>query len=262
MESYGWIVEDKTNKSIVADVKLYDSKTGESFAAFSADHFHVWTDDNDAVLEIAAKGYKTVLIPATDLQYQNDVFLKKSSLPYLQIIAVSALLAYAAKKKKKVGEINEHDLKMVALGLGGLIGFGLLRKLLIALGLWKDPSTKALDDAATDPNNFWHPQFYLNLLSQGVNWTTGINTATADQWLRDIDNAFSFFGDNEAKVKGILERCQTQATLSFLAWEYNHNTGGDFLSYLRGQEKWYPWGGLSDTDVYEVSQYISKLPKY
>lgn len=211
--------------------------------------------------KISAPGKKTISGPLASLS-DDTIYLVKENFPYLQLIAVAALFAYAAKKKKSVGALDEKDLKLIALGLGGVISFSLLTKLLQSLGLWKSADTKALDVAASDPNSFWHPAFYLKLLSQGVKWSTGITATTADQWLRELDDAFSFFGDNEAKVKGILLRCQTQATMSFLAWEYNRNTGGDFLAYLRGQEKWYPWGGLSDYDINEVNKYISQLPKY
>lgn len=216
---------------------------------------------SDFGVKIESEGYKTI---STTLDKLTDttIFLQKASLPYIQIIAAVALFAYAAKHRKKVGEITENDLRLIALGFGGLLAFDTLRKVLEGLGLWKSRDTKDLDNAATDPNSFWSPNYYLSLAAKGTQWTTGITATTADQWLKDIDNAFSFWGDNESTVIGILKRCRTQATLSFLAWEYNHNTGGDFLSYLRGKEKWYPWGGLSDADVNEVSQYISRLPKY
>lgn len=265
METQGYIVDKKTLAPVKAYWELYNKRTGEIFATATADVYNIWvTDDPDnTYLKITASGYKTFDSVVTALtEPSDDIYLQKKSLPYIEIIAAIALFTYAAKHKKKVGELTPNDLKMVALGLGGIIAFEALQKILEGLGLWRSIDTKAIDNYASNPNSFWSPNYYLTLLSQGVTWSTGITRTTADIWLKDLDNAFSFFGDNEAVAKGILERCQTQATLSFLAWCYNQNTGGNFLSFLRGQDKWYPWGGLSDADINEVSQYISKLPKY
>lgn len=262
IESTGNFIDSNENP-LTATWKWYNKKTGEIYATAISTSFHVWgdTDLDNVALYAEVHGYRSAEIMATQLQPQNNIIFKK--VPYLvYLAAVVALIAMAKKKKKEVGAVTMQDILPFLYIAGGVLAFTFVKQILEALGIWKSKETKGLDTLASDPNSFWSPNFYLNLLRQGVTWTTGITATTADEWLKEIENAMGFFGDNESIVMGVLKRCQTQATFSFLAWEYNYNTGGDFLAFLRGRDAWYPWAGLSDTDIYSVSQYISNLPKY
>lgn len=180
--------------------------------------------------------------------------------------ALLLLLLIYQKHKSKVGAFDKKKVidigEIALLGIGAILAYRFVKKILDFLGITKSQATISLDDAMSNPKSPWNPQYYLNLLSAGVQWTSGINTATADQWIQDIKDAMGFFGDNESQVMGVLKRCQTQATLSFLSWEYQHNTGEDFLSFLRGRSSFYPWAGLSDDDLYSVQNYILQLPKF
>lgn len=263
MDSFGYFLDSK-GSPLTAHWKWYNVATGETYGEQTSNVFHVWgdTDLENVVLFAEVPGYPKVVIKALDLQQpQNDIVFKHP--PYLlYATAIVALVLLARKKNKKVGAITMTEVMPFLYIAGGVLAFGAIQKILVALGILKSPETKNLDNLSEDPNSFWSPNFYLTLLSQGVQWTSGIDTATAAQWIQDIKNAMGFFGDSEATIIGILKRARTQATFSFLAWEYNYETGGDFLAFLRGRDSWYPWAGLSDSDIYSVSQYISKLQKY
>lgn len=232
---------------------------------------------NQLGLQFYKTGYKKIVTTAEqvmNLQSNNDgtytLYFEKGvgTTVIFEAAALAALLFiyYRHKKRKGVGAFNKQKAidigEVVLLGIGAYLLYKMVKKILDFLGVTKSAATISLDGAETNPKSPWNPQYYLNLLSEGVQWSTGITATTAAQWIQDLKDAMGFFGDNESKVMGILKRCQTQATLSFLAWEYQHETGEDFLAFLRGRSSWYPWAGLSDDDLYNVQNYILQLPKY
>lgn len=254
---------DAAGNSITASWKWYNVVTGEIYAQATAPAFHVWgdTDLQNVALMVSAHGYSHVKIMALQLQASNDIVLKK--IPYaLYLAAVVALIAMAKRKQKQVGAVTIQDVLPFLYIAGGVLAFTFVKQILEALGIWKSKDTKELDAAVTDPNSFWSPYFYLDLTSQGIVSTVPFNRATADQWLSELDDCFHWYGDDEARAKGILKRAPTQMIFSFVSWVFNQNTGEDFIGYLRGESNYLPWKGLSDADINEVNQYISKLKQY
>lgn len=268
---------DENNQPLLVSGTLFDISTNEVNStianSYEADITLNVIPSYQLGVEFSAPGYKTIKTTVAELQAKasagtvNLVFQKGIGLMVIYTgAAIALLLLLLRSEKKNVGAFDKQKAigitEVVLIGIAGLLALNLIKKILDFLGITKSAATINLDNASNNPSSFWSPQYYLDLLSKGVQWSAGIDTTTAGNWLQEISDAMSFFGDNESKIIGILKRCPTQATLSFLAWEYNYRTGEDFLSWLRGKSAFYPWAGLSDSDLYDVSQYISKLPKY
>lgn len=274
--------DDKGNALTVGNVVLYNLSTGEKYITeLQPGHGNLIQLDSGGIpllqigITISAFGFKTIkttfeeLYQRTDAQNRVNLIFEKgigTQVIFTGAAIAALLLIIKNSKRKNVGAFDlvkaEDTMLFIAKIVVGLLAYNLLKKILDFLGITKSQATISLDTASTDPNSPWNPNYYLNLLSKGVTWSGGITRTTAEQWLSEINDALSFWGDSESKVIGVLKRCPTQATLSFLAWVYNQDKGEDFLAYLRGRSSWYPWAGLSDSDLYDVSQYISKLPKY
>lgn len=211
-------------------------------------------------VQIKAPGYKTISA-RLDTITDTTIFLQKTSkLPFLELIAAAAILAYAAKKKKKVGALTMEEIKPFLFVGGGILAFDSVKRILEGLGFWKSPATKNLDDASTNPNSFWNPNFWRTVKPDAANWTYAIDITTAQEWLKDLRNAFGAFNDNEEQAIAVFRRCRTQANCSFLADIFNRTYNEDLLTWLRGG--WWPQDRLSDADVNTINNYISRLPKY
>lgn len=269
MATYYLDIYGDKGQGIVYNAFLTDTDTKEPLATFNSNGIDPQVKlDIDTVnyplssytLTVKANGFKTL---ATTLDKITDttIFLQKANrLPFLELIAAASILAYAAKKKKKVGALTMDEVKPFLFIGGGILAFDSVKRILEGLGFWKSEATKNLDDASTNPANYWNPNFWRTVNPSGTGWTYAIDVTTAQQWLSELRDAFGAFNDNEEQAIGILKRCRTQANLSFLADIFNRTYGEDLLTWLRGG--WWPQDRLSDADVYTVNNYISRLPKY
>lgn len=154
---------------------------------------------------------------------------------------------------------NEKIVVWVGVGLAVYLVFnvvGGISALAEMFGLKEKQDTKDLNNSSTDPTNFWNPNFYTT----GPVGTLLLTQAAAGQMAASIWRAFGPFDDNEELVKGVLKQLKTQSQVSFLAKVFYQDYKTDLLSYLRGTT--WPYDRLSDADVNELNNYISKLPKY
>lgn len=244
-----------------------DAQTNEVLSTYHSDGINpqvkIYTADfplSSYRIAVQATGYKN-FTAVLDKISDTTIFLQKQSkLPFLEMIAAGLILAYAAKKKKRVGALTMEEIKPFLYIGGGILAFDSVKRILEGLGFWKSEATKNLDDASTNPNSYWNPNFWRTIKPDAANWTYAIDVTTAQEWINDLRAAFGAFNDNEDQAIGVLKRCRTQANLSFLADIFNRTYGEDLLTWLRGG--WWPQDRLSDADVYTINNYISRLPKY
>jgi hypothetical protein len=262
-------ITDASGNEINDAVLTSVNASGQQIAAplqLSSNVYSAYTDqDPDTTYMIfSAKGYTSLYVPFSMLEENPNVSLTKdSSVPVWMMLAILAAIILVQKKKKKdgkVGAFGTADVYTVMMLVGGVIAFSIIRKVLEGLGLWNSKDTKALDNASTDPNSFWNPNYWLTIKPPDKAWTYAISEATADQWCDEIYNSFGAFNDDEEDVIGIFKRCRTKANCSFLAWAWDRYKGGDLLAYLRGGN--WPSDRLSDKDVNTINSFISKLPNY
>lgn len=228
--------------------------------------YSAWTNENPYIYSVrfSKPGYETQIIQFIDLEQFPDVYLVRSgtefSLTTVGIVVAALGLTIASFKKqgKKISGITTGDvIPFIVIG-GALIAFDVVNKILIKLGIVDSAATIALDDAATNPNSFWNPNFWKS--APNGQYSYAITESEARQWIRDIKNSFGAFNDNEEQAIAVFKRCRTQANASFLSWVFNKDSGEDLLKYLRGG--WWPQDRLSDADVWEITQFVNGLPKY
>lgn len=139
-----------------------------------------------------------------------------------------------------------------------LFGFPLLKQTMEGLGIWRSKEEKNFDNQQSDPGSFWNPQF----------WRTGgdgtlLLTDAACNWLyNEIYDSFSLINDDESRIYAAFKTLRTQSQLSWFAHWVQTRKGMDLLDWLIGS-KYGPVGDhLSAAEVYNITQYINKLPKY
>lgn len=207
-----------------------------------------------------AKGYITHAIALDILIEMPTVTLTENkNIPIWAILAVAAAVIIYRKKRKKVGAFNMGDLLPIALILGGVLAFDVIKRILEALGLWDSKDTKELDDVSSDPSSAWNPNFWKQKPSN-VAWTYAITTTQALQYAKEIYDSFGAFDDCEECAKGVFRQLRTKANVSFLADNFQQKYGKDLLDFLRGGL--WPKDRLSDADVAEINRYIQQLPNY
>jgi hypothetical protein len=175
---------------------------------------------------------------------------------WLVAAAVAAAVVVYRRKDGKVGAMTKDDLIPIFWLAGGIIGFTILRKVLIGLGIWDDPTSVKLDKEGQDPNSPWRPDFWRR--SQNYSYTIDENTAKA--YAKEIYDSFGMFDDCEECAIGVFRRLRTQANLSYLSDIFVQVYGEDLLTFLRGGL--WPKDRLSDEDVATINDMISKLPSF
>lgn len=205
-----------------------------------------------------SQGFASVKRSGAELMANGNIVLAKTS-AMLLIIAAIGLFLVLRNKQKKVGKLTTEEVKPWLLIGGAALGFVLFKQLMEALGLWKDPDERRLDDLSKDANSFWNPNFWRNIPA-GSNYTNPITLTTAKNYAREIYGSFGAFNDCEECVKGIFKRISSQASASYIAYAFNLEYGSDLLDFLRGGI--WPQDRLSDKDVNEITNYVLTLPKY
>lgn len=265
MRIQGIITSKETGEAIPAIVVAMHPVDG-SVATLDLQPGESWYLDGDQqyIYELhvvfMSKGYKSVTMTGASLSAQpnNNIQLEKSSGLFMGLVAL-AIFAVLIKQKKSVGAIETKNVIPWLLIAGAALGFVLLKQLLEALGIWKDPDERRLDDLSKDANSFWNPNFWQTKPANQT-YTAPITLSVAKTYADEIYNSFGAFNDCEECVKAVFKRCRSQATASFIAYAFNQNYGMDLLDFLRGGV--WPQDRLSDKDVNEITNYVLTLPKY
>jgi hypothetical protein len=216
---------------------------------------------NAGGLFIKKAGFKDTRVSfATLAYYENDIVLQKGGSNNLLLLAAGAgTLLLIAKRKKSMGKITKEDAQTGVIVAGGVLGWVLLKQLFEALGIFKDAAEVNLDNAATNPNSFWNPN-YWKTIPAGTQYTNPITTEQARVLCTQIYNAITWYNDNEEAVKAVFRSLPSRAAASFLCNVFAVTYGEDLLSWLRGGT--WPQDRLSDQDVFEITQFVNRLPAY
>lgn len=215
-------------------------------------------------------GYKTIKSTVDQLQLLPDpktIYFEKGVGTEILFTAagLAALLAfYYSRKNKKVGAFDakkgEGIILVIALGVSAFLAYKLVKKILDFLGVTKSEASQGLDNASTNPNAFWNPNFWQTIKPANAAYSYAISYDTAAEWAKTLYDSFGIFNDNEEQAIGVFKQCRTQANASYLCYVFQHLYGEDCLSFLRGG--WWPQDRLSDADVYTINNYVNALPKY
>lgn len=264
--------ENKPIAGVVATIADPVLKTTVNFVTdangqfwFSIPDAYIWEYGVSSVtVTLQAPGYAVnIITQRVNLveQNKNVTYIMEGGQKFpkwVVLLVVSALLLYR-KQTKKVGALSDQDVKNLMLLTGGVIGFALLKQLLEFLGVWQSKEEKQLDEISTNPNSFWNPNFWQTKPSY-VNWTAPLTQTQATQISQELYSSINWYGDDEDKIKGIFRTFRAQSSVSYVAYIFQSLYQKDLLSFLRGGTP--PFEGLSDTDVFEINNFISQLPKY
>lgn len=266
-EVEGYIYDAKTKNFLSASIQLVDMNSGKLFGTpfvVANGNYSAWTDQDPYKMgvQFKAPGHRTLNVSFEKLQQDANVYLAEGggslALAGSAALVLAAVMLYR-KKTGKVGALKTEDLVPIFLILGGVLAFSQLKKLLETLGLWDSRDTKDLDHLQTDPGSFWNPNFWTTKPA-GVPWTNPLTTQQAQQAAAAIYYAMGFFNDDEDQVIGVFHQISSQASASFIAYQFQAMYGKDLLTFLRGGL--WPQDGLSDEDVNRITKYVSNLPKY
>lgn len=239
--------------------------TGDPF--FVEDGFYsAWVEQANQYtvgVKFSAKGYQSVIVPFTQLQSNPNIYLNKSKaseiIPLSAALLVIVAVANYRKKTGKVGKLKSGDIIPIFLLVGGVLAFIVVKKILELLGILDDKETVALDNLSTDPNSFWNPTFWQRI-PPNQSYHYPLTESQAAEKCRQIYDSFGAFNDNEEQAINVFKSLHTQANASFIAWKFASLYNEDLLTFLRGG--WWPQDRLSDDDVYQISEFVNKLPKY
>jgi hypothetical protein len=236
-----------------------DGKTVLAYDETAADgSFTIYPGDNELVY-FGSPGYVTKVMEAR-LAGGAIVLNKPVNIAGLLLVAPIAYSIFfaKAKRKKRVGGLafDEKDVKTIFWIVGGFLALDTIKKILQALGFWKDADARALDNISSDPSSFWNPNYW----KQTQNYSYAIDTATAERYAREIDNALGWFNDDEAAIIGVFKQLRTKANVSYLAYVYQQIFGRDLFTTLRGG--YYPYDGLSDAELNSINNYLNSLTPF
>lgn len=287
MELNGYIVNYKTGQMLPGAKITVTNSSGSSQIRTTTSNVNGYFKIDggfDNFILITLNGYKPLLVgweTAMDigtfgLDVETDSApgvpgMNNSVYLLLLVLVLAIVLSGGKRSKKKVGAANvvtaaageawkDKTTRIVILGIVVVIAikaFGMLDSLLIAFGLKKNPDTAHLDQQAENPDSFWNPNFYKS----GPAGTLLLTVASADKKVQQIYDAIGLFDDDEEAVIAVFKSLRTQSQASFLAERFAVLYNADLLTWLRGSGFW-PKDRLSDADVKQITDYVSKLPKY
>lgn len=274
MRIFGTIVNEKNEPLPGAQFKIVDLSTGATLTDWIVSTngtYYIDTPDvigdNDAAL-FKATGYTDFMYFIKDrINTNGNVVMSKGNniIPLLLLVAIVAVIG----RKNVVGNPAAAAVVMKNLNLqkvsptvkivaGGVLLF-FIYKTLVWFGVLRGGDTISLDNASTNPNSFWSPNFYKTKPDY-VQWTAPITYNQAVYLARQIYDAFGWINDNEEQAIAVFKSFRAQSSVSYLADVFAQQYGQDLLTFLRGGN--WPQDRLSDADVQNINAYVSRLPKY
>lgn len=248
-----------------ATIQLVVNATGQRLGdAFklTGNSYSAWTDRNDWEVSVlfTKPGLKDLKVQMSVLAVNPDVQMEKGvSVPWTYILLVIAAVAVYYNQTKKIGKLGKQDIIPIMILAGGVIGFSLIKKILEGIGIWDSQDSKDLDNASTDPDSWWNPNFWKTK-PLTIPYTNPITAATGRALAESIYNSFGAFNDDEESAIAVFKLLPSQAAGSYLSEIFANNYSQDMLTFLRGGN--WPQDRLSDSDVNVINNFVNNLPKY
>lgn len=186
----------------------------------------------------------------------------KNNSSALPLLLLGALAIAGSQKKKVSGPVisNKGETALlIGVAAVGFLGFDIVKKMLESIGLWKSQAVKDVQDEIQNPNSPFSPNFWKAAPAGALL----LNTATCQQYLETLTQAFGPFDDDESVATGIFKQMKTQSQVSFFSDYFSKNIfppGPDLLTWLRGGA--WPNDRLSAAELDDIVKYVKNLPKY
>jgi hypothetical protein len=274
----GYILNSVTEKPIpFASVILYENGNRIGGDSANADgFFSISTTTPAQAIVITSVNYQSASFPASIYQNRFELEPKDVTLPpvvvhdshpkknYTWAVAILALAVIANKEGKRSvngvakQKINRADIITAAMIVAGVMGFSIIKKLLVKLGIFEGEGQHSVEDENTNLNSPWKAAFY----KAAPNGALLITTATADYLSSQVHNAFGIFEDDFNQIMAAFRQLKTQSQISFLADRFAIKYGEDLLTFLTNGGGILPWDGLNDKHLKQITDYVKALPKY
>ncbi len=261
------VFEDGSNKMLFgATVSLLSangSLVGQPVTlAADSNTFTVYSNDpNTELVAIGKDGYIGIVIPVSILLDMPEVYLKKGSSNNMLLIGAAGLgFLLLTRKKKRVGAfsdvVNVPNVLAVSAAVLAINGFKWVQNILDALGLGK---SKAGAEEA-NPDSAFKPTYWQKFTTFPAG---AITESTAQNYASAIYHAFTWLNDDYSTILGVFSSLKSKAQVSFVAWKFQKEYGGDLLSYLTNGELdvvSLPWDGLSKDHINTIISLVNSLP--
>jgi hypothetical protein len=161
--------------------------------------------------------------------------------------------------------MKQEDRKLIQYVI--LVGAGyylIVKPILEKIGLKKSAEEQQLEDINYIPpaGNVWAGSGYKQVPGALL-----LTSAIANQYAKQIYDAFGFFGDDEATIFGIFRALKTQSQVAWLSKAFKEKYGTDLLTFLQKGSKtsqiWRPaTSGLNVEEMATILNIIKSKPKY
>lgn len=262
------ILDDATHNYIFgATVTLLDANGNPKAPAVTlapdSNTFTTWTaaPDESAVL-VQKSGYLDTMVAFNDLLYSPIVYLVKGtsspSYTWALLLLVPLLLMGKKKKGSKVSGIEPSTVSTILLIAGAVLGFTLLRQLLIKFGIWQGAGSKSVETEQTNPFSPWKPTFW----KQYSSFSYAIDEEEAKNDASIIHGAFKLWTDDFNAIWSVFAGLRTQANISYLADVFAQQYDEDLLQFLTDGGGILPWDGLNESHLKQITDYVKTLPTH
>lgn len=253
-------------RSTIADMYggfFIEAEPGSNIKFSQAEYFTKSFAANDLNEGMIAVDWINIGLQAKNnsLQAVTVTSHKKKNKNWL-IVAALAAVVIANKKGKSIGatqnKINPNTVLYIG---GGLLGYSIINKILVSLGIWEGKGSKNVTKAQTDPNSCWKPFFWKTAATPGTVILL-ISDDVAVSMSKTIYNAFHVFQDDFSAIFGVFARLKTKTQVSYLSMKFQEKYNIDLLTFLTNGGGILPWDGLSETQLEKLTTFVSNLKNY
>lgn len=223
------------------------------------------------IIRISSVGYKTFDFPFSqsslfelvqDVKTMQDVTVTstKSNKAWLLLLLIPLVLAQKKKGISTIGELKTTNVWPYLLIAAGILGWSIINKLLIKLGIFVSPEQKKVYEEISNPESAFSPSYWVNAPAG----SRLITEANVQSYCYDIYHALGFWRDNFDTIFGIFQKLQTKSMVSYLADKFQQRYNVGLLGFLNDGNSTLslPWDGLTGSHLKQLIDYVSLLPNY
>jgi hypothetical protein len=153
----------------------------------------------------------------------------------------------------KISEENKNLLLKIA--IGAAVSYFVVYPLLQKLGLVKSAAQTAVDNAKITNGNAFDPKLWQNTPGAAL-----LTVSYTNNMIQAIKDAFGIISDNYDAILAQFKQLSHQTQVSWLADQFQQQTGFDLLEYLSNGGGILPWDGLSNDHLAAIVTYCNNLP--
>lgn len=143
---------------------------------------------------------------------------------------------------------------------GGLVAFFAVKKVLVKLGIATGEGEQSAINNIINPYSPWKPAYWQE--ARKKNTVALLTRSGAENYAKIIHNAFGLFQDDFNAILSVFSALKAKTQVSFLAQVFSEKYNEDLLSFLTDGGGILPWDGLSDSQLKQLTDLVSRLKNY